>query len=52
MAVGTTPTNQQIQPLKFAPKADVQFHQTAWHQGKGVKRLYHADNIDVLNTLL
>ena len=52
MAVGTTPTNQQIQPLKFAPKADVQFHQTAWHHGKGVKRLYHADNIDVLNTLL
>lgn len=52
MAVGKTPTNRQIQSPKFEPKTDVQFHQTAWHQGTGVKRLYHADNIDVLNTLL
>ena len=52
MAVGITPANRQVQPLNFVPKANVQFHQTEWHQGKGIKRLYHADNIDVLNALL
>jgi len=52
MAVGITPANRQVQPLNFVPKANVQFHQTVWHQGKGIKRLYHADNIDVLNALL
>ena len=52
MAVGITPANRQVQPLNFVPKANVQFHQTSWHQGKGIKRLYHADNIDVLNALL
>lgn len=52
MAVGVTPVNRQNRPLNFVPKADIQFHQTTWHQGEGIKRLYHADNIDVLNTLL
>lgn len=52
MAVGVTPINRQIQPLSFVPKTDIQFHQTAWHQGEGIKRLYHADNIDVLSALL
>lgn len=52
MAVGITPVNRQVQSLNFVPKVDVQFHQTAWHQGEGIKRLYHADNIDVLNILL
>lgn len=52
MAVGITPANRQVQPLNFVPKTDIRFHQTACHKGKGIKRLYHADNIDVLNTLL
>ena len=52
MAVGITPVNSQAQSLTFVPKAEIQFHQTAWHQSEGIKRLYHADNIDVLNTLL
>ena len=52
MAVGITSVNKQTQPLHLTPKADIQFDQIAWHQGKGIKRLYHADNIDVLNTLL
>ena len=52
MAVGRTPVNKLAKSINFVPNAEIQFHQTAWHQGKGIKRLYHADNIDVLNTLL
>lgn len=52
MAVGIPPVNRQIQSLTFVPNAEIQFHQTAWHKGSGIKRLYHADNIDVLHALL
>lgn len=52
MAVGVTPINRQAQPLNFVPKADIQFRQTTQCQSEGIKRLYHADNIDVLNALL
>ena len=52
MAVGIAPVNRQIQSLTFVPNAEIQFHQTAWHKGSGIKRLYHADNIDVLHALL
>lgn len=51
MAVGQTSTNRNVQQLSFAPKTDIQFHQIASHCGEGIKRLYHADNIDVLNAL-
>ncbi len=52
MAVGVTLTNKHTQYLNTEPKKNLQFHQTAWHQGKDIKRLYHADNLDVLNALL
>lgn len=43
---------KHIQCLNAEPKKSLQFHQTAWHRGKDIKRLYHADNLDVLNALL
>lgn len=52
MAVGVTLTNKHTQHLNVEPQKNLQFHQTAWNQGKGIKRLYHADNLDVLNMLL
>ena len=38
--------------MSLVPKKDIQFTQTAWHEGESIKRLYHADNIDVLTALL
>ena len=52
MAVGVLPINRQPQELTVNPKSEIRFSQSAWHQGDGIKRLYHADNIDVLTTLL
>ncbi|MBQ2338492.1 MAG: site-specific DNA-methyltransferase [Prevotella sp.] len=52
MAVGIVPFSREAQQLSLAPKSDISFTQTAWHQGEGIKRLYHADNIDVLTTLI
>ncbi len=52
MAVGVTLTNKHTQYLNTEPKKNLQFHQIAWHQGNDIKRLYHADNLDVLNALL
>ena len=52
MAVGVLPMNRQPQELSIKPKSVIRFNQSAWHQGNGIKRLYHADNIDVLTALL
>lgn len=52
MAVGVTPTGGQNVSLALIPKSDIRFHQAAYHSGTGLKRLYHADNIDVLNSLV
>lgn len=52
MAVGVLPINRQPQELSIKPKSEIRFNQSAWHQGNGIKRLYHADNIDVLTALL
>ena len=52
MAVSITPTSGRSVNLKFAPHTEINFHQTAWNEGDGIKRLYHADNIDVLNALI
>lgn len=52
MAVGIIPVHQAISQLAFAPNMEIQFKQNSWHQGVGIKRLYHADNIDVLHHLL
>ena len=52
MAVSITPTSGRSVNLKFAPHTKINFQQTAWNEGDGIKRLYHADNIDVLNALI
>ncbi|MBR3454990.1 MAG: site-specific DNA-methyltransferase [Bacteroidaceae bacterium] len=52
MAVGVVPINKQVQKLSVEPKSEINFVQTSWCQGDGIKRLYHADNIDVLTALL
>lgn len=52
MAVGINYSNQPVQHLKLVPRNGVKFNQIMRCHDKGVKRLYHADNIDVLNTLL
>ena len=52
MAVGVIPLDCEAKPLSLDPKQDIRFKQTAWHVSEGIKRLYHADNIDVLTVLL
>lgn len=52
MAVGVVPINREVRQLSLVPKIDIQFTQTARHEGESIKRLYHADNIDVLTALL
>ena len=52
MAVSIVPFNRDVQPLTLVPKPDIHFIQTASRIGTGIKRLYHADNIDVLTALL
>ncbi len=52
MAVKVVPLSRDVAPLSFQPSQDIRFQQTQWNLGKGIKRLYHADNIDVLTTLL
>lgn len=51
MAVGVTSTSGRSANLKFTPHPEIIFQQVAWNEGAGIKRLYHADNIDVLNAL-
>lgn len=51
MAVGVAYTNRNFTPLKVVPKEAIRFTQTQWNQGEGIKRLYHADNLDVLSLL-
>ena len=52
MAVGVLPINREARQLALVPKINIQFRQTERHDGDGIKRLYHADNIDVLTALL
>jgi len=52
MAVGVVPIRKESQTLSFIPKKDIHFRQTAWNEGDGIRRLYHADNINVLNYLV
>ncbi|MBR5435119.1 MAG: site-specific DNA-methyltransferase [Bacteroidales bacterium] len=51
MAVGIV-SLQNKQQLSFVPNTEIQFCRTATNLGNGIKRLYHADNIDVLNALI
>ena len=52
MAVGVVPIRKESQNLSFIPKKDIHFRQTAWNEGDGIRRLYHADNINVLDYLV
>lgn len=52
MAVGVIPINKTIKPLTIVPKTEICFQQTSKHSGNGIKRLYLADNINVLTSLL
>lgn len=38
--------------MRLFPREDTRFTYLAKNRGKGIRRLYHADNIDVLNALL
>lgn len=52
MAVGISSNIATSQSLNFVPNYSTQFQQLKWHNGAGIKRLYYADNIDVLNYLV
>lgn len=52
MAVGITSTNRHIPKMEVETKSNICFRQVSRHQGCGIKRLYHADNLDVLHALL
>ena len=52
MAVGVAYNNSKYVPLRIVPNSEVRFIQTQWNKGEGIKRLYHADNLDVLNALV
>ncbi len=52
MAVGVATIKRHFQYLNLEPKSEICFQQLAWHHGEGIKRIYHADNIDVLNALV
>lgn len=52
MAVGVIPINRDIPQQSLTPKSNIRFTQVSRNNGKGIKRLYHADNIDVLTALL
>ncbi len=51
MAVGVVPINREVQQQSLKPKADICFRMLTRHAGNGIKRLYHADNINVLTAL-
>lgn len=51
MAVRVVPIHHEEQQFSLSPKTNIRFNLTSRHQGEGIKRLYHADNIDVLTTL-
>lgn len=51
MAVGVLPIQREAKQLSLKPNTNIRFRQTASQGGKGIRRLYHADNIDVLNAL-
>lgn len=52
MAVAVIRNNRENKPLKLRPDEQIKFALAARHIGEGIKRLYHADNIDVLTTLV
>ncbi len=53
MAVSVSSNNlMSIHALNIVPQNEVHFRNVREYNGEGIKRLYHADNIDVLHHLL
>jgi len=52
MAVGVSIGNRQVFQQSLSPQQDIKFKQTAFGKADGIKRLYHADNLDVLSLLV
>lgn len=52
MAVGVSIGNRQVSQQSLLPQLDIKFKQTSSGNTDGIKRLYHADNLDVLNLLV
>ena len=52
MAVSINSSNKTDNQQSFLPQEDIKFKCIQDYQGKEIKRLYHADNLDVLNYLL
>ena len=52
MAVGVTIGNRQTYQQSLIPQQDIKFKHTSSCKTDGIKRLYHADNLDVLNLLV
>jgi len=52
MAVGVSIGNREVFQQSLLPQLDIKFKQTISGKTDGIKRLYHADNLDVLNLLV
>lgn len=52
VSVAYNNSNYSTSTLRLVPKQEIRFFQTQHNQGKDIKRLYHADNLDVLDALL
>lgn len=52
MAVGIASIYHDEPSLSFSPNTNVRFRLLDKNKSEGIRRLYHADNIDVLNNLL
>ena len=52
MAVGVSIGNRPVFQQRLLPQLDIKFKQTTSGKIDGIKRLYHADNLDVLNLLV
>ena len=52
MAVGVSIGNREVFQQSLLPQLDIKFKQTISGMTDGIKRLYHADNLDVLNLLV
>lgn len=52
MAVRITSAKQTLSHITYTPKTDVQLIQKAWNHTNEIKRLYRADNLNILHSLL
>lgn len=52
MAVGISYNSQKASRVRLMPNEKVSYSKTERQTGEGIKRLYHADNLDVLHSLM